>query len=275
MLELPYELVANPEDVATEKERRETDHLVALLIALEMPVEQSFPVTKRERPDFEVRFEAGIVGVEMTELLDPASGPLRRAENWAVRAIAEVAEQEIGRIGGLGAEVFGNCADVEKLSKDAIESFRYEFAKHLRDNLDALSHDGGQMHEHFQHAAASVTAVIRRDAKAGVTVYGDFLSREAAHKTPVGADRIEEMALERLASKVAKRYTFAGPMWLALRNRNEPLRSVCPETRVAAERANKGRFRRVIIFNDTEDVRDISPPKPRFFDLLSSETAPR
>lgn len=253
--------------------RQELQQLDAVLQALAAH-EHSWAVIDpyRERPDFDVDTPWGRKGLELTELLIDRQGEHREAERRLVSCLSDVVSDVLRSEGGTGGgHIAGNVGGLEsgphglRLGETA-DGFR----RHLSVYGSALARDRGVMREPFYHEAGSVSDVERVDSRGGVMPIYDGLADGPDYKRPVDIADIEHAAASSVTkkAKLAEKYDEDWPLWLALRNPNQRLAGVSAKCIDDVTRANDGRFERILVYNDPEDVSDPRPPGPLVLDLI-------
>ncbi len=251
------------------KKDRERRHAGAFLQRIgEVPKRWSI-IDERERPDWLLKSPTGeIIGVEMTELLTANQGKLRTAERLVCAVIQEVVGEFIESIGVAGAIVDGNNRLIAPPHEVRLDELRLKLREHLHVHGQGLRAPNGSMRVPFKHEWGSITRIHRSETP-GVDLFLDRPDHAPSYKGGRPQNEIEASLLVTIEDKVkkAKGYANEWPLWLAIRNPNQQvgeLSSTCIEQ---AQRLNAGRFARIILFNDPEDVLDAAPPPPHCVEI--------
>jgi hypothetical protein len=252
------------------KKDRERRHLGAFLRRIGQHPKQWEIIEERERPDFLLKSPDGdLVGVEMTELLRPEHGPLRTAEHRICGVIKEVVAEFIQSERVPGAIVAGNNRSVAPPHELRLNDLRVGLREHLKAHGQHLRGPKGSIDVPFEHEWGTV-ARIHRSENPGVDFWIDRPDHQPAYKRERRLSDIEESLLVTITDKVKKAnaYSVQCPLWLAIRNPNQEVGELAPACIQQAQRLTGGRFARIVLFNDPEDVLDANPPPPHCVEIV-------
>jgi hypothetical protein len=222
-----------------------------------------------ERPDFVLRSATNArIGIEMTELLKTDQGKDRAADNRVAEMTRRVVSEYLRSVGGSGGAIIEGTTD--RLPQSEAVELEETIQRHLAQHGKPLLKDRGVLDEPLSHPWGAIHFIERKDSLEGVMLLEVGYPSPLAYKTPRSTSDIESDLVEviRRKSEKGRSYRPGIPLWLAIRNPNQPLRLVRSEIKQEIREANRGIFARLVIFNLQQDVLSNRPPTPPYLDLL-------
>ena len=159
------------------------------------------------------------VGVEMTEVLERATGRARAGDADLAGRIRETIAGLLANVGARGAAVDGHVDGLPHRRSDA-DGLAENLREHLRHHGEALARDHWVVDVSFHFPWVVISRITRLDHLGGVVLLDDRHSVACPATTGRTAAEIEAALEAAVLRKVAlaSGYERSRPLWLVLRN---------------------------------------------------------
>jgi len=223
-----------------------------------------------ERPDFTCCGPGtSKAGVEVTEILEPATGRARAGDADLADRIRETIAAFLTNVGARGAAVDGHVDGLPHRRSDA-DGLAENVLEHLRQHGEALTRDHGVVDASFHFPWGVISRITRLDHLGGIFLLDDRYGVERSAttaRTPAEIEAALEAAVVRKVA-LASSYDRSRPLWLVLRNPYSHLMSVSADMRAEISRVNDHVFERVYFYNRKLSTTVARPPRPVVIQIL-------